>query len=57
MDDEPAKSVIDPLRRVHSHDNRFIADGSLYAINAGFNPVETIMALAWLAAECITIDW
>ena len=51
MGEDPANSVVDSFCRVHSQDNLFIADGSPHVTNAGFNPVETIMALAWRTAE------
>ena len=57
MGEDPASSVVDPWCRVHSHDNLFIADGSVHVTNGGFNPVETIMALAWRTAENIVKTW
>ncbi len=57
MGEDPATSVVDPFCRVHSQDNLFIADGSPHVTNGGFNPVETIMALAWRAAENIVKNW
>ena len=57
MGEDPAISVVDPFCRVHSHDNLFIADGSPHVTNGGFNPVETIMALAWRTAENIVAKW
>jgi choline dehydrogenase-like flavoprotein len=46
-------SVTDSYGRVHGHDNLFIVDGSLHVTNGGFNPVLTIMALAFRSAEHI----
>ena len=57
MGDDPATSVVDRWCRVHSQDNLFIADGSPHVTNGGFNPVETIMALAWRTAENIVRTW
>ena len=57
MGADPASSVVDPFCRVHSQDNLFIADGSPHVTNGGFNPVETIMALAWRTAENIVKSW
>ena len=37
--------------RVHGHDNLYVADGSVHVTNGGFNPVLTIMALAFRTAE------
>ena len=57
MGADPASSVVDEWCRVHSHDNLFVADGSVHVTNGGFNPVETIMALAWRTAENIAATW
>ena len=57
MGDDPALSVVDRLCRLHSQDNVFVCDGSPHVTNAGFNPVETIMALAWRTAENIVSTW
>jgi choline dehydrogenase-like flavoprotein len=46
-------SVTDPFGRVWGHDNLFICDGSLHPTNGGFNPVLTILALAFRTAEHI----
>jgi choline dehydrogenase-like flavoprotein len=57
MGDDPQTSVADKWCRVHHHDNLFIADGSVHVTNGGFNPVLTIMALAWRTAEHIANTW
>ena len=57
MGDDPATSVVDKWSKVHGHDNLYIADGSVHVTNGGFNPVETIMALAWRTAEHIAQVW
>ncbi|MBZ0304216.1 MAG: GMC family oxidoreductase, partial [Anaerolineae bacterium] len=57
MGDDPAVSVVDSWCRVHGHDNLYIADGSVHVTNGGFNPVLTIMALAWRTAEGIAQVW
>jgi choline dehydrogenase-like flavoprotein len=54
MGKDPRSSVTDEWGRVHSHDNLFVVDGSLHVTNGGFNPVLTIMALAYRSAEYIT---
>jgi len=46
-------SVTDEWGRIHNHDNLFVVDGSLHVTNGGFNPVLTIMALAFRSAEYI----
>jgi choline dehydrogenase-like flavoprotein len=53
MGDDPKTSVTDKWGRVHGHDNLFVVDGSLHVTNGGFNPVLTIMALAFRSAEFI----
>ncbi|MBI1280626.1 MAG: glucose-methanol-choline oxidoreductase [Anaerolineaceae bacterium] len=57
MGDDPQSSVVDRWCKVHGHDNLFIADGSVHVTNGGFNPVLTIMALAWRTAENIAKNW
>jgi choline dehydrogenase-like flavoprotein len=57
MGDDPAASVVDSWCRVHGHDNLFIADGSVHVTNGGFNPVHTIMSLAYRTAENILRQW
>ena len=53
MGKDPRSSVTDEWGRVHNHDNLFVVDGSLHVTNGGFNPVLTIMALAYRSAEYI----
>lgn len=53
MGRDPASSVTDPFGRVWGHENLFIADGSLHPTNGGFNPVLTILALAYRVAGAI----
>jgi choline dehydrogenase-like flavoprotein len=53
MGRDPKSSVTDEWGRVHNHDNLFVVDGSLHVTNGGFNPVLTIMALAFRSAEFI----
>jgi choline dehydrogenase-like flavoprotein len=57
MGEDARVSVVDPLCRVHGHDNLYIADGSVHVTNGGFNPVLTIMALAFRTAEQIARAW
>jgi choline dehydrogenase-like flavoprotein len=51
MGRDPRVSVTDEWGRVHGHDGLFVIDGSLHVTNGGFNPVLTIMALAFRCAE------
>jgi choline dehydrogenase-like flavoprotein len=53
MGSDAISSVTDEWGRVHNHDNLFVVDGSLHVTNGGFNPVLTIMALAFRSAEYI----
>ena len=51
MGTDPANSVTDSYGRVWGHDNLFVSDASLHPTNGGFNPVLTIMALAFRNAD------
>ena len=51
MGADPATSVTDPPGRVHGHDNLWVMDGSVHVTNGGFNPVLTILALAYRSAD------
>jgi len=53
MGDDPATSVTDRWGRVHDHDNLFVIDASLHVTNGGFNPMLTIMALAFRSGDYI----
>ena len=53
MGTDERHSVTDPHGRVWGHDNLFVSDASLHPTNGGFNPVLTIMALAFRNAEHI----
>jgi len=57
MGDDPQTSVVDRNCRVHGYDNLYIADGSVHVTNGGFNPVLTIMALAFRTAEHVAQAW
>ncbi|HET9907578.1 MAG TPA: GMC family oxidoreductase [Anaerolineales bacterium] len=57
MGDDPLTSVVDQWGRVHGHDNLFVTDGSVHVTNGGFNPVLTILALAFRASEHIAQTW
>jgi choline dehydrogenase-like flavoprotein len=54
---DPATSVTNRFGQVHQIDNLFIADASLHVTNGGFNPVLTIMALAYWVADHIKTGW
>jgi choline dehydrogenase-like flavoprotein len=57
MGDDPQTSVVDRWCKVHGHDNLYIADGSVHTTNGGFNPVLTIMALAFRTAAHVAQAW
>jgi choline dehydrogenase-like flavoprotein len=57
MGSDPRISVTDVWGRVHGHDNLLLADGSLHVTNGGFNPVLTIMALAFRVAGRLAQTW
>ncbi len=57
MGDDPRVSVVDSSCRVHDHDNLYVIDGSVHVTNGGFNPVLTIMAIAYRASERIVNGW
>jgi choline dehydrogenase-like flavoprotein len=51
MGTDPATSVTDPWGRVHGQDNLWVMDASVHVTNGGFNPVLTILALAFRNAR------
>ncbi|MBM2712968.1 hypothetical protein JQK88_17470 [Mesorhizobium caraganae] len=53
MGDRPDVSVTNAFGRVWGHENLFVCDGSLHPTNGGYNPVLTIMALAFRNATHI----
>ena len=57
MGDDPKTSVVDRFCRVHDVDNLFVIDGSVHVTNGGFNPVLTIMAIAYYASENLLKTW
>ena len=53
MGTDPAHSVTDAHGCVWGHDNLVVCDASLHPTNGGFNPVLTIMALAFRNAATL----
>ncbi|QYK41719.1 MAG: GMC family oxidoreductase N-terminal domain-containing protein [Paracoccaceae bacterium] len=53
MGRDPATSVTDSFGRVWGHDNLFVCDAALHPTNGAFNPVLTVMALAFRNADHI----
>jgi choline dehydrogenase-like flavoprotein len=57
MGDDPKTSVVNRFCQVHEVDNVFVVDGSVHVTNGGFNPVLTIMAIAYYASGQIVKTW
>lgn len=57
MGNDPQTSVVDKYCRVHDVDNLFVVDGSVHVTNGGFNPVLTIMAIAYYASDHLVKSW
>jgi choline dehydrogenase-like flavoprotein len=53
MGADPKTSVVNGYGQVHDVENLFLADGSVHVTNGAFNPVLTIMAIAYRVAEHI----
>jgi len=57
MGNDPQTSVVDKFCRVHDVDNLYVIDGSVHPNNGGFNPVLTIMAVAYYASDNLVKTW
>jgi len=57
MGNDPKVSVTNSYGQVHDVENLFVADASLHVTNGGFNPVLTIMALAYRVSDYIKREW
>jgi choline dehydrogenase-like flavoprotein len=57
MGHDPKTSVVNRYCQVHDVENLFVVDGSVHVNNGGFNPVLTIMAIAYWASDYITKQW
>jgi choline dehydrogenase-like flavoprotein len=57
MGNDPKTSVVDRYCRVHEIENLFVVDGSVHVTNGGFNPVLTIMAIAYYASDHMVKTW
>ena len=53
MGNDPKTSVVDKYCRVHDMDNLYVVDAGVHVTNGGFNPVLTIMAIAYWASAHI----
>jgi choline dehydrogenase-like flavoprotein len=57
MGNDPKTSVVNRYCQVHDADNVFVMDGSVHVTNGGFNPVLTIMAIAYYASDYLVKNW
>lgn len=57
MGNDPQTSVVDKTCRVHDVDNLFVVDAGVHVTNGGFNPVLTIMAIAYYASDHLVRSW
>ncbi len=57
MGDDPRGSVVNRNCQIHDVDNVFVIDGSVHVNNGGFNPVLTIMAIAYYASASLVRNW
>ncbi len=57
MGDDPHGSVVNRYCQIHDVDNVFVIDGSVHVNNGGFNPVLTIMAVAYYASASLVRNW
>jgi choline dehydrogenase-like flavoprotein len=57
MGDDPRGSVVNRNCQLHEVDNVFVIDGSVHVTNGGFNPVLTIMAIAYFASDRLVRNW
>jgi choline dehydrogenase-like flavoprotein len=57
MGNDPKTSVVDKHCKLHDVDNVFVVDASVHVTNGGFNPVLTIMAIAYYASNYIKRTW
>ena len=57
MGNDPQGSVVNRNCQIHDVDNLFVIDSSVHVTNGGFNPVLTIMAIAYLASDALVRNW
>jgi len=57
MGNDPHGSVVNKHCQIHDVDNLFVIDGSVHVTNGGFNPVLTIMAVAYYASNSLLSNW
>ena len=57
MGDDPQTSVVNKDCRLHDVDNVYVIDASVHPNNGGFNPVLTILAVAYRASDNLLKAW
>jgi choline dehydrogenase-like flavoprotein len=57
MGNDPQSSVVNRICQIHDVDNVFVIDSSVHVTNGGFNPVLTIMAIAYYASGALVRNW
>ncbi len=57
MGNDPKTSVVNQHCQVHDCENVFVVDGSVHVNNGGFNPVLTILAIAYRASDYLKKNW
>ncbi len=57
MGNDARGSVVNKNCQIHDVDNVFVIDSSVHVTNGGFNPVLTIMAIAYFASEALVLQW
>jgi choline dehydrogenase-like flavoprotein len=57
MGNDPKTSVVNKFCQLHDVDNVYVIDGSVHVTNGGFNPVLTIMAVAYYASDNLVKTW
>jgi choline dehydrogenase-like flavoprotein len=57
MGNDAQGSVVNRNCQIHDADNVFVIDSSVHVTNGGFNPVLTIMAIAYFASDALVQQW
>jgi choline dehydrogenase-like flavoprotein len=57
MGNDPKTSVVNRYCQVHDVANLFVIDASVHVTNGGFNPVLTLMAIAYMASQHLVETW
>lgn len=57
MGSDASTSVVNRYCQIHGAENVFVVDGSVHVTNGGFNPVLTIMAVAYWASDYMKREW